>query len=90
MSLGGKLNRTFVPSIDDAKCLETSKGVKCGRCSAVCTEGIDIRHTQLSKADLSECIKCRACVEHCPSKAVDMPLLPAKKEDVAAVAPQAE
>ena len=80
MSLVGKLNRTFVPSIDDAKCLETGKGVACDRCGKACEEGIDIRHPELSTAALSECLKCRACVEACPVQAVSMPLLPEKKQ----------
>ncbi len=78
MSLVGKLNRTFVPKIDDAACLETSKGVACGRCGKACEEGIDIRHPELSSAALNECVKCRACVEVCPAHAVKMPFL-AKK-----------
>lgn len=80
MSLVGKLNKTFVPTIDNTKCLENTKGVSCRRCGAACEEGIDIRHPELSTAALSECIKCRACVEVCPTKAVTMPLLPKKRE----------
>ena len=47
MSLVGKANRTFVPTIDDSKCLETSKGVACGKCSQVCEVKIDPRHPEL-------------------------------------------
>ena len=32
MSLIAKANKTFVPTIDDAKCLETAKGATCGLC----------------------------------------------------------
>lgn len=78
MSLFAKLNRTFKPTIDDKKCLETSKGVECGACGRACTEGIDPRHPQLSEADWSECTKCRDCVDACPAHAISMPLL-AKK-----------
>ncbi len=78
MSLIGKANRTFLPTIDDAKCLESAKGAKCGLCGKACGEGIDIRHPQLSAAALSECTKCRACVDACPAHAVSMPLLPRK------------
>ena len=34
MSLIAKANKTFVPTIDDAKCLETAKGGACGAASA--------------------------------------------------------
>ena len=78
MSLVAKGNRTFVPAIDDSKCLEVGAGSKCGVCGSVCPEGIDLRHPQLSSAAMSECTKCRACVESCPGDAIFMPLL-AKK-----------
>lgn len=77
MSLVGKLNRTFRPSIDDAKCLETSRGAECGRCAQVCEVGIDPRHPELGTS-WEECTKCRACVEACPAQAISMPLLPKK------------
>ncbi len=79
MSLVGKLNKTFVPTIDNTKCLESTKGAKCGRCGKACEEGIDIRHPELSTAALNECLKCRACVDACPTHAVSMPLLPKKQ-----------
>ena len=75
MSLIAKANKTFVPTIDDAKCLETAKGATCGLCGRACDEGIDPRHPQLSKASWSECTKCRACVDACPTSAITMPLL---------------
>ena len=52
MSLIGKANKTFVPAIDDAKCLETAKGTACGACGRACDEGIDPRHPQLSEGGL--------------------------------------
>ena len=79
MSLVGKANKTFVPTIDDKKCLETTRGASCGKCAKVCPEGIDIRHPEKSSAALSECLKCRACVENCPGGAITMPFLPVKK-----------
>ena len=79
MSLIAKANKTFVPTIDDAKCLETAKGATCGLCGRLCDEGIDPRHPQLSKASWSECTKCRACVDACPTSAITMPLLPKKR-----------
>ena len=82
MSLIAKLNRTFKPTIDDAKCLETSKGVTCGRCGKACNEGIDPRHPELSEAAWSECTKCRSCVDACPANAITMPLIAKKGEKV--------
>ncbi|OUO86983.1 4Fe-4S ferredoxin [Gordonibacter sp. An230] len=79
MSLVAKANRTFVPTIDNAKCLETSKSAACGLCGRACDEGIDPRHPQLSEASWSECTKCRACVDACPANAITMPLLPKKR-----------
>lgn len=77
MSLVGKANRTFRPTIDDAACLETSKDVACGKCAAACGEGIDPRHPELG-ASWSECTKCRACADACPGHAITLPLLPPK------------
>lgn len=82
MSLIAKLNRTFKPTIDDAKCLETSKGATCGRCGKACNEGIDPRHPEFSKAAWSECTKCRSCVDACPANAITMPLIAKKGEKV--------
>ena len=79
MSLVGKANRTFVPTIDDSKCLETSKGIACGKCSQVCEVKIDPRHPELG-SHMSECIKCRACVEACPGHAISMPLIARAKK----------
>ncbi|MEG1435238.1 MAG: 4Fe-4S binding protein [Gordonibacter sp.] len=76
MSPIAKANKTFVPTIDDTKCLETSRSVACGACGRACEEGIDPRHPQLSEAAWSECTKCRACVDACPTRAITMPLLP--------------
>ncbi len=82
MSLIAKLNRTFKPTIDDAKCLETSKGATCGRCGKACNEGIDPRHPELSEAAWSECTKCHSCVDACPANAITMPLIAKKGEKV--------
>ena len=82
MSLVAKLNRTFKPTIDDAKCIETAKGHACGRCGRACEEGIDPRHPELSEAAWSECIKCRACVDACPAHAITMPFLAKKGQPV--------
>lgn len=79
MSLIAKANKTFVPTINDKKCLETARGVPCGACGRACEEGIDPRHPQLSETAWNECSKCRACVDACPTKAITMPLLPKKR-----------
>lgn len=81
MSLVGKANRTFQPSIDDNKCIEIAQGKKCGICAKTCEESIDPRHPQLGKHDMSECTRCRACVDACPGEAITIPLY-AKKDTV--------
>lgn len=79
LSLASKKNKTFVPIIDDGKCLETTRGVQCSRCTQACDQGIDLRHPERGVA-WSECVKCRACVEACPIQALKMPFLaPAKR-----------
>lgn len=80
MSLIGKANRTFRPAIDDSKCLETSKGARCGVCAEVCEQGIDPRHPERG-ADWSECTKCRACADACPGSAITMSFLPRRAGD---------
>ncbi len=82
MSLIAKLNRTFKPTIDDAKCIETANGHACGKCGRACEEGIDPRHPELSEAAWSECTKCRACVDACPTHAITMPFLAKKGQPV--------
>lgn len=82
MSLIAKLNRTFKPTIDNAKCLETAQDKKCGACGRACEEGIDPRHPELSEAAWSECTKCRSCVDACPAHAISMPLIVKKGEPV--------
>ncbi len=87
MSLIAKANKTFKPTIDDAKCLETAKGAKCGRCGRACEEGIDPRHPQLSEAAWSECTKCRSCVDACPTHAITMPFLAKAGKNVSIAEP---
>ena len=82
MSLVSKGNRTFVPAVDQSKCLE-NKGAECGVCRKVCEVKIDPRHPERG-SDFSECIKCRKCVEACPGKALSMPFVPKKKPEAAA------
>lgn len=74
MSLVGKFNKTFVPSIDDTKCIESAKGARCGRCAAVCEVGIDPRHPELGTS-FNECTRCMECVDHCPGHAITLPFI---------------
>jgi ferredoxin-type protein NapH len=86
MSLVGKGNRTFVPAIDADKCLESSKHTSCGVCHKVCEQGIDPRYPQLGN-NLSECTKCRACVDACPGGAISMPFISKSSADVGTPSP---
>ncbi len=79
MSLISKASPTFRPSIDNETCLETAKGATCSKCASVCSVGINPRHPELG-SDFAECIKCRACVDICPTNSLTLPFLPAKKE----------
>lgn len=76
MGLVSKLNRTWRPKVDHSICLE-AKGARCHKCAQSCAEGIDL--TDLAAgAPLSDCTKCRACLDACPAHAISMPLLPSK------------
>lgn len=74
-SLIGKGNKTFVPTVEEAKCIEGHSMLECGICAKVCPEGINPRHMDLSSASMCECTKCRQCVEKCPGQAITMPVL---------------
>lgn len=82
MSLISKGNKTFRPTIDNEKCLNSSQGTACFACSKSCPSDIDIRRPEISEAALSNCTKCRECAEHCPGHAITFPMLP--KKDAAA------
>ena len=75
MSLVGKANKTFVPTVEESACVET-KGGTCGKCAMTCEEKLNPRHPELSKAAASECTKCRSCLSACPAHAISMPFLP--------------
>lgn len=74
-SLVAKGNKTFKPVVATEKCLEESRGVKCGACVRACPEHIDLHHPELSEAAINECTRCRACVDACPADAISLPLL---------------
>lgn len=77
MSLIAKLNKTFKPVVKQTACLETTKGASCERCVQACPEGINIRHPELGSS-MSECTRCRACVDACPAHAVSIPFVARK------------
>lgn len=79
MNLVSRFNRTWRPEIDESKCLESSRGVACSKCAEVCDADINLRHLTLGERDLSDCTRCRACVEECPTHAITMPFI-SKKE----------
>lgn len=86
MSLVGKANRTFQPTINDEKCLETAHGATCGRCAEVCEVAINPRHPELGTT-FAECTRCRACADACPGHAISFPLLARRKAGATVLAP---
>lgn len=77
MSLVGKANRTFVPAIDNAKCRESAQGTPARHAPPCAPRASTCGHPEAGMS-FSECTKCRACVEACPTKAITMPFLPKK------------
>lgn len=86
LSLIAKANRTFRPSVNQNTCIESSHNGRCEECAAACPEGINPRNPEAG-ASWSECTKCRACVEACPTQSLTMPFLPPKADkDTAPIA----
>ena len=82
MNLMSRFSRTFKPTIDDAKCLETSKGTPCSRCVMVCEADINLRHPAYGERTLADCTRCHACVDACPANAITMPVVAKRGEAV--------
>jgi ferredoxin-type protein NapH len=70
-SIFGRLNRFIFPTVNEDKCLSTSKGLNCQVCERVCPEGISVRESSRSLSDNS-CTKCLECYENCPAKAIKL------------------
>lgn len=73
MNLISRFSKTWVPVIDDTKCLETAKGTSCSRCALVCDADINLRHPEFGERGLADCTRCHNCVDACPTQAVSMP-----------------
>lgn len=74
LSLISKGNKTFRPEIDPTVCFEKTRNATCGKCTRVCDQGINLRDARLG-ASRSECTRCLACVEACPSGAIHLKAL---------------
>lgn len=75
MSLIGRANKTFVPTVDPHKCVETSGGNVCSACDKHCPEKLDIATVRTDAWERADCTKCRICADICPSKAIALPFL---------------
>ncbi len=77
ISLVSRLNKTFVPKVDDQKCLRAF-GLNCQVCRNACPEGIDLKKT-VPSTESSRCLKCGACAQRCPVSAISFPFLKKSK-----------
>lgn len=80
MALVSKGNKTFVPTVDERRCL-SAQGQVCGVCAQVCPESIDVRDPSKGERLLIECTRCRLCADSCPARAIKLPFLPPKREN---------
>ena len=79
LSLFSAANKTFVPKIDESKCLNTTANVECNRCVAACPEGINLHDIAKGETTLNDCSKCKACSDVCPASAITFDFLPGGK-----------
>lgn len=77
LSLVGTFNKRFQPTVDHTTCLRDTKDANCKICDAACPEYIDPFADKGDRA-MTECIKCRRCVDSCPVSAIKLPF--AKKK----------
>ncbi|VEH01312.1 quinol dehydrogenase membrane component [Slackia heliotrinireducens] len=89
MNLVGRFSRTTVPEIDNALCLETSKGSPCSKCASVCSFDINLRHPEYGELGKRDCSRCMDCVQECPAGAIRMVAIN-NAEEPFAVLPQVE
>lgn len=82
MNLMSRFSRTFKPTIDDSKCLETSNGTPCSRCAMACEADINLRHPEYGERTLADCTRCHSCVDACPASAIIMPVVAKRGEKV--------
>lgn len=82
MNLMSRFSKTFKPTIDNSKCLETSKGIACSKCAMACEADINIRHPEYGERTLADCTRCYACADACPTSAISFPVVAKKGEKV--------
>ena len=78
-NLVGRFSKTGMPEIDNAKCLETSKGVACSKCASVCKYDVNLRHPEFGERGLADCSRCMDCVKACPANAIHIAVVNKKK-----------
>jgi ferredoxin-type protein NapH len=81
MNLVSRFSKTWVPTIDDNKCIETTTGKPCGMCAIVCDADINLRHPDYGEHSLADCTRCHDCVASCPTNAISVPFLPRRDTD---------